>query len=78
MRSRKVLTIRPDDPLSARGVVTTIKEYGRGTWRTRIECGTTLSLTRRKLKITAFLKAYEGKKQVFERTWDEEMPRDLV
>ena len=37
-----------------------------------------MSLTRRKIRITATLKAYEGGKEVFARAWDEAMPRDLV
>jgi putative CocE/NonD family hydrolase len=78
VRSKKILTIKPDDPLSARGVITTQKEFGRGAWRVRIECQTTMSLTRRKIRITATLKAYEGRKEVFARSWDEAMPRDLV
>ena len=78
VRSKKVLTIRPDDPLSARGAIETQKEFSRGSWRTRIECQTTMSLTRRKIRITATLKAYEGGKEVFARSWDEAMPRDQV
>jgi hypothetical protein len=78
VRSKKALTIRPDDPLSARAAVTWEKEFSRGAWRVRIESRTAMSLTRRKILITASLKAYEGGKEVFARSWDEAMPRDMV
>jgi putative CocE/NonD family hydrolase len=77
-RTDKTLSIRPDDPLSARAAVRTEKEFARGRWSVRIVSEVSMGVTRDAFRITASLTAFEGRNQVFARSWDEEIPRDLV
>ena len=78
VRTDKTLAIRPDDPLSARAAVRTEKEFSRGRWSVRIVSEVGMGVTKDAFRITASLTAFEGRRQVFARQWDEEIPRDLV
>jgi putative CocE/NonD family hydrolase len=77
-RTDKTLAIRPDDPLSARATVRTEKTYGRGRWSVRIVSEVGMGVTKDAFRITASLTAFEGRRQVFARRWEEEIARDLV
>jgi predicted acyl esterase len=73
-----VWAIRDDDPLSARAEIAQTTELGRGDWEVRIETRIALSSSAETFRLRARLAAFEGEKRVFERSWDEEIPRDLV
>jgi hypothetical protein len=73
-----VWAIGDDDPLSARAEITQTTELGRGDWEVRIETRIALSSTAEAFRLRARLAAFEGEKRVFERSWDEEIPRELV
>jgi uncharacterized protein len=70
--------IRPDDPQSARAVHVWEQRLSRGDWsvRTRAEAEMTSSAT--DLRMTACLQAWEGGNLVFERRWDDRVPRRFV
>ncbi|SMG23242.1 CocE/NonD family hydrolase [Paracoccus sp. J56] len=75
---RRELTIRPDDPLSARYVLTQSYEMGRKGWRTRIETVTEMSADAGRFFLKGRLIAYEGANEVARRDWDETIPRHLL
>ena len=74
--SRRLFSIRPDDPLSACADITWKKEYGRGDFRIRIETRTLMRVTKTDLLLTATLDAYEGEARAFSKEWDLAIPRD--
>lgn len=71
-------TISGDDPASARGEVTTRRGMKRGDWSIETETTTVLSSTRTHFVIDAELIATEDGSVAFQRTWHEEIPRDMV
>ncbi len=70
--------IRPDDPQSARALHVWEQRLSRGEWsvRTRAEAEMTGNAT--DLRMTAHLRAWEGEVLVFERRWDDRVPRRFV
>jgi hypothetical protein len=71
-------TITPEDPLSARAEAAWTYRVGRGPWQTRTEGRTVMWSDRDNFHLEARLEAFEGEMLVFEKTWDETIPRDLV
>lgn len=74
-RSKERYTIVEDDPLSATAEVTWTWEFERKDWRIRTETRTHVSCTRRDFVVRARLEAYEGDERVFERDFEERVPR---
>jgi putative CocE/NonD family hydrolase len=70
--------IRPDDPLSARAVHTWEQRLSRGGWSVRTRAEATMTATATHLRMQARLTAWEGGTKVFERQWDDEVPRRFV
>lgn len=70
--------ITPDDPLSAKATHVWEQRRSRGDWavRTRAEAEMTASETH--LRMRARLQAWEGEVLVFERDWDDAVPRQFV
>ncbi len=66
------------DPLSARAVCRSTTSVGRGDWRTRVECESTMSATAGEFLVTTRVEAYEGDTRVFARSAERAIPRDLV
>jgi hypothetical protein len=52
--------------------------FERGEWKIQVETCCRLSSTPDNFLLQAELTAYEGAKQVFARTWDRRVKRDLV
>lgn len=77
-KMRKRFCIVETDPLSARAEVTQQTTLRRGEWSIRVESEAQLSTTATAFRIVAKLTAFESDERVFERAWDEEIPRDLV
>jgi uncharacterized protein len=77
-RMEERMSIRDGDPLSAETEMARSYSIGRGGWRTRIDARAKVTATGTAFRVTAALQAYEGDALVFERTWDEEIPRDGV
>jgi len=75
-RSTERYRVVEDDPLSATAEVTWTWEFERGGWRIRTESRTQVSCTKKDFVISARLEAYEGDKRVFERDFEERVPRN--
>ncbi len=70
--------IHPDDPLSARAHHTWDQRLSRGAWSVRTRAEATMTATATHLRMQARLTAWEGDTPVFERRWDDEVPRHFV
>jgi len=75
---KRELTIRDDDPLSARYELTQSFELGREGWRTRIDTRAVMHGDRQNFHVTGTLTARLNNAVVAERSWDFTIPRDLV
>ncbi len=75
---RRDLTIRDDNPLSARYVLTQRLEIGRDGWRTHTETISEMRSDAAAFHLSCRLRAFEDGHCVFERHWNEEIGRDLV
>lgn len=74
---RESYAILPDDPLSARMETHWSEVRRRGSWNTRTETYARLTATRTHWLVWGKLEAFEGKKKVFEKEWNEEIERKL-
>jgi len=75
---RRELTIRDNDPLSAKYVLTQTYEMGRDGWRIRIESRTEMRSDRDNFYLTGELSAFENGVAVKTKAWDERFARDLI
>jgi hypothetical protein len=75
---KRELTIRDDDPLSARHVITQSFEMGREGWRTSVRTRTEMRSDRDNFYLSGNLTALENGTAVAERSWSETIARDLV
>jgi putative CocE/NonD family hydrolase len=71
-------TIRPDDPLSARGEVAWTVRLARGDWRVETRTRTVLTATKETFELVATLEAFDGDARVHDQRWERSIPRDLV
>lgn len=67
--------IHPDDPSRARASMKQRTELRRGPWSVAIETAIEMTCTREDFLLRARLAAWEGSALVFERDWDERVPR---
>jgi hypothetical protein len=74
-RSLDLFQIDDADPLSARVETRWQDGLARDFWSVQTETVTTLTATSTHFRIEASLTAREGDQVVFERTWDEQLPR---
>jgi hypothetical protein len=77
-RGRESYSILAEDPLSARQECHWSMETSRGNWVTRTETYSSMRATATHFHITGRLEAYEGKKQILVRHWDEKVKRRLL
>jgi hypothetical protein len=77
-RNRDRYAITEGEPLSASVAAERSLAMSRGDWRIRIETQSRMTSTATHFRLEDTLTAYEGDEQVFERTWDREIPRDHV
>ncbi|HTW26021.1 MAG TPA: CocE/NonD family hydrolase C-terminal non-catalytic domain-containing protein, partial [Acetobacteraceae bacterium] len=75
---RRELRIRPDDPLSARFVLTQRYDMGRDGWRIGIETETMMTADATSFHLTGTLRVAENGAPVAERRWADRIARDLV
>jgi hypothetical protein len=75
---KRELVIRDDDPLSACYVLTQSYEMGREGWHIRIESRSVLTADLDRWHLTTDLTAKENGEVVTERSWTEDIPRDLI
>ncbi|MDO8982204.1 CocE/NonD family hydrolase [Cypionkella sp.] len=70
--------IHPDDPLSARAVHTWEQRLSRGDWSVKTNAWAEMTATASHLHLKASLTAWEGDTKVFERHYDDKVPRRFV
>jgi len=75
---RETYDISPDDPLSAGMDVHWTQTLSRGDWSVRTETSGSCRATEDAFLTTASLKAYEGDRLVFERSWEMPIKRRCV
>jgi len=75
---KRELTIRDDDPLSARYVLTQSYEMGRDGWKILVETQTRMHADRDNFYLSGTLVAYENGRACTKREWKETIARDLV
>lgn len=75
-RSTERYSVREDDPLAATAEVTWTWTFERKDWRIRTESRTHMSCTKRNFILHASLAAYEDDDKVFERSFEEVIPRN--
>ena len=71
-------SIEPDDPLSMTGTSTWTCYMQRPGWSVRTVSTSRIACTARDWLISASVTAYEGEKQVFRKTFEKVIPRDLM
>ena len=76
--ARETWTIDPNDPLSARGETHWTKTLSRGDWSVRTETFTSMRSDAKSFFLGGRIEAYEGAELVFERDFEEEIPRDFI
>ncbi len=74
---RENYTIMPDDPLSAKMETHWTEGRKRGKWETRTETYGRLTATKTHWIVWGKIEAYEGKKKVFTKTFNETIERKL-
>ena len=76
--NRNIYTIGDNDPLSATVQCDWTLTLGRGEWQTSLESVSIMTADENQFYLTNHLIAYEGEKEVFNKTWKKEVPRDLI
>ncbi len=71
-------SISPDDPLSAQAHLTFGQSLSRGKWAVRTTGWARMTATADALNLTAHVEAWDGETKVFERDWNEDVPRSHV
>jgi len=75
---RETWTIHPDDPLAASGKTHWTQTLSRNGWSVRTETLAEMRSDAQNFIVGARIEAYEGNKLVFERNFEEIVPRSLV
>lgn len=76
--ARELWTIDPADPLSAHGETHWTQTLSRGDWSIRTEAFSTMRSDAENFHLTGRIVAYEGDKLIFERDFDETIPRGHI
>jgi uncharacterized protein len=70
--------VAPDDPLSAKATHIWEQRLWRGDWSVRTLAAAEMTATATHLRMRATLTAWEGEEKLFERQFDDEVPRRFV
>ncbi|WP_292641983.1 CocE/NonD family hydrolase C-terminal non-catalytic domain-containing protein, partial [Mesorhizobium sp.] len=76
--ARETWTIHPDDPLSASGKTHWTQTLSRNGWSVRTETSAEMRSDAQNFIVSARIEAYEGETLVFERNFEEKVPRALL
>ena len=71
----RIYSIHPDNPNSARAVMTQTYDMSRGAWQVTIKAGADMSSTATHFELNAWLEAIEGDRVVCRRDWRSSIPR---
>jgi predicted acyl esterase len=74
---RESYSIKPDDPLSMKMETHWTEDLSRGKWNARTETYGRLTATKTHWQVWGKIEAFEGKKKVFEKEFNEEIERKL-
>jgi hypothetical protein len=74
----EVSEITDTDPASATIERTSVMRLKRAQWDTRVESTIRLSLSHDQFHLAGEVKAFEGDKEIFSRTWNQNIPRLLM
>ncbi|MFF8935465.1 CocE/NonD family hydrolase [Streptomyces paradoxus] len=77
-RAHERYTAVADEFTSAGGETTWTMRFQRDDWDVRVVTSTRLTCDETDFFVDATLDAYEGGRRVFSRTWNEQVPRDLL
>jgi putative CocE/NonD family hydrolase len=77
-RTERLLTIRDDDPTSARVEVEWMWSFRREQWSVRTEVRGSMWCTRETFEFDGGVTAFEGEDQVYTRDWRNSVPRELL
>jgi uncharacterized protein len=75
---KRELTVRDEDPLSARYLLTQSYEMGREGWRTRVDTRARMHSDRTHFHLSCTLTARLNGELLAERSWDVTLARDLI
>ena len=75
---RELWAVHPDDPLCARAVHSWEQRLSRGSWRVRTLAEAEMTGTAAEFRMQARLRAWDGDTLVFDRTFDDRVPRRHV
>ncbi|TIV47132.1 MAG: peptidase S15, partial [Mesorhizobium sp.] len=75
---RETWAIHPDDPLSATGATHWTQTLSRDEWSVRTETFADMRSDAESFIVSARIEAYEGEKLIFERDFEQTIPRSLV
>ncbi|WP_090240183.1 CocE/NonD family hydrolase [Lentibacillus halodurans] len=76
--NKNTYTIKGNDPLSAYVTSEWDLKVGRGKWQTRLKAYSKMSSDETTFHLTNTMIAFENNKEVFNKTWKKEIPRDHV
>ena len=76
--ARETWTIDPDNPLSARGQTHWSQTQSRGDWSVSTETFAEMTSDAESFHLKAQIKAFEGGELIFERHFEEEVPRSYL
>ncbi|MER8865102.1 CocE/NonD family hydrolase [Mesorhizobium sp. M0751] len=76
--ARETWSIHPDNPLSASGKTHWTQTLSRNEWSVRTEAFAEMRSDAQSFMVSARIEAYEGEKLVFERNFEEKIPRELL
>lgn len=76
--NKNMFTIKENDPLSARVTCEWELTVGRDDWQTKLESYSEMTSDETTFYLTNTMVAFEKDKEVFHKTWETEIPRDLV
>lgn len=77
-RREESWSISPDDPLSMTGTCIWTCDMSRARWSVRTVSTANIACTAKDWLISASVLAYDGEKQIFEKTFEKAIPRDLM
>jgi len=75
--AREYYTITPGDPLSARHEIHWSEELSRGRWKIRTETYSEMISTKHHWLVKGRLEAFEGRRRIHTRRWNEKIERKL-
>lgn len=76
--SERIYRVHPDDPNSAKAIMTQTYEMGRGTWQVRVRAGAEMTSTTSSFELNSWIEAYEGNQSIYRREWKSSHKRRFV